>query len=243
MESKKGLDAYRMALKDDIPPLAGVLEGESESWSDLSSVDKTSVMEAVDEFKRRLRETTSHKYIGRMGRSPAVHTPIMHIHCGMGYGMDAFIEDFEVGMSFSRDTLAGTPRGEKVIHDYKQAFKNQSTFLEDADPITNLEYARLLLKNAEMGNLDEEHVLTKLDQLCKVYQKVPSHLIQSDLGKRILHDLKTTTYSKPVFCHNYLCPDSFIIKDKKLVAIRNWQYAGYYPPELEDIIHRYLEYI
>jgi thiamine kinase-like enzyme len=68
-------------------------------------------------------------------------------------------------------------------------------------------------------------------------------IARTDLEKRILEELKSIQYSKNVFCHNALYYKSFIVKDNKLVGIRNWEYAGYYPPEFEDIISRYLEYL
>ncbi|KXN73188.1 hypothetical protein CONCODRAFT_3853 [Conidiobolus coronatus NRRL 28638] len=52
----------------------------------------------------------------------------------------------------------------------------------------------------------------------------------------ILNELKSTTFSDSVFCHNYLCYKCFVLKKNKLIGITNWQYAGYYPPEFEDII-------
>ncbi|KAI8578371.1 hypothetical protein K450DRAFT_247568 [Umbelopsis ramanniana AG] len=71
---------------------------------------------------------------------------------------------------------------------------------------------------------------------------VPPDLIETQLGKTILNELRNTTFSKDyVFCHNALYYKSFVLKDNKLIGIRNWQYAGFYPPEFEDIIHKYLE--
>lgn len=71
----------------------------------------------------------------------------------------------------------------------------------------------------------------------------PKSLINTDLGNRILRDLNNTYYSENVFCHNALYYKSFVLRDNKLIGIRNWQYAGFYPPEFEDVVHKYLEYI
>lgn len=75
---------------------------------------------------------------------------------------------------------------------------------------------------------------------------VPAFLVGTELGKRILEDLKDIKFSHSednMFCHNALYYKSSVAKDNKLVGIRNWQYVGFYVLELEDAIHRYLEYI
>ena len=91
-----------------------------------------------------------------------------------------------------------------------------------------------------------------IEYLIKDYEKavygelgysVPSSLVNTDIGKKILYNLKNTKYSDLVFCHNALYYKSFIVKDNRLIGIRNWKYAGLYPPEFEDAVHPYLEYI
>jgi hypothetical protein len=67
-------------------------------------------------------------------------------------------------------------------------------------------------------------------------------ILKSELGNKILHDLKSTTYSPSVFCHCYLNYKSLVLQDNKLIGITNWQYAGYYPPEFESIIEKYMEH-
>jgi hypothetical protein len=71
---------------------------------------------------------------------------------------------------------------------------------------------------------------------------IPSVLHNTDLGKNILHELKNTKFSSNVFCHNYLCYKSFVLKNNKLIGVKNWEYAGFYPPEFEDIIQKHLEF-
>jgi hypothetical protein len=72
---------------------------------------------------------------------------------------------------------------------------------------------------------------------------IPKSLTDTDLGRNILDELKNAKFSTNVFCHNYLCYKSFVVKDNKLIGIRNWQYAGFFPPEFEDIIQTYLDNI
>jgi thiamine kinase-like enzyme len=73
---------------------------------------------------------------------------------------------------------------------------------------------------------------------------IPKSLTDTDLGRNILEELKSTKFSsKYVFCHNALYYKSFVLKDNKLIGIRNWQYAGFYPPEFENIIAKYLDNI
>ncbi|CAO3648015.1 unnamed protein product [Cunninghamella echinulata] len=75
---------------------------------------------------------------------------------------------------------------------------------------------------------------------------IPDSLVNTNLGHKILNDIKTCNdilIQGNALCHNALYYKSFILKNNKLIGIKNWQYAGYYPPALEDIIHRYLEYI
>jgi thiamine kinase-like enzyme len=71
---------------------------------------------------------------------------------------------------------------------------------------------------------------------------IPSVLHNTDLGKNILHELKNAKFSSNVFCHNYLCYKSFVLKNNKLIGVKNWEYAGFYPPEFEDIIQKHLEF-
>ena len=73
---------------------------------------------------------------------------------------------------------------------------------------------------------------------------IPKSLIQTRLGYTIYQELTDAipTFTNNVFCHGCLRYDSFIVRDNKLVGIRNWEYAGYYPPEFDTIIQRYLEY-
>jgi hypothetical protein len=72
---------------------------------------------------------------------------------------------------------------------------------------------------------------------------LPPDLVETNLGKTILKELRNTTFSKDyIFCHNALYYKSFVLKNSKLIGIRNWQYAGFYPPEFEDIVHKYLEF-
>jgi hypothetical protein len=71
--------------------------------------------------------------------------------------------------------------------------------------------------------------------------RVGSIAVSTEIGEAILHQLKNAHFSHNVFCHNYLCYKSFVLKNNKLIGIRNWQYAGFYPPELEDIMRPYLD--
>jgi thiamine kinase-like enzyme len=72
---------------------------------------------------------------------------------------------------------------------------------------------------------------------------IPKSLTDTDLGKNILDELKNAKFSNYVFCHNALHYKSFVIKDNKLIGIRNWKYAGFYPFEFEDIVAKYLDNI
>jgi hypothetical protein len=63
-----------------------------------------------------------------------------------------------------------------------------------------------------------------------------------EVAKSILYDLKNTKFSPSVFCHCFLNYKSLVLKDNKLIGITNWQYAGYYPPEFEAIIEKYMEH-
>lgn len=73
--------------------------------------------------------------------------------------------------------------------------------------------------------------------------RIPNSLTNTDLGRNILEELKESKFSEYVFCHNALYYKSFVVKNDQLIGIRNWQYAGFYPPEFEDIVQKYLEYI
>lgn len=72
----------------------------------------------------------------------------------------------------------------------------------------------------------------------------PTGTIPEPLAGRaadILSELKHARYSKKyVYCHNALYYRSFVLRDGKLIGIKNWQYAGFYPPEFEDIVCKYL---
>ena len=46
-------------------------------------------------------------------------------------------------------------------------------------------------------------------------------LIHTDLGRNILNDFNNAKFSNNVFCHNYLCYKSFVVKDSKLIGIGN----------------------
>jgi hypothetical protein len=72
---------------------------------------------------------------------------------------------------------------------------------------------------------------------------IPKSLIDTDLGRNILEELKETKFSEYVFCHNALYYKSFVVKIDQLIGIRNWKYSGFYPSEFEDVIQKYLEYI
>jgi hypothetical protein len=75
------------------------------------------------------------------------------------------------------------------------------------------------------------------------------HDLISELRKRgtcsdkLIDELDSAHFSKAVFCHNYLNYKSFVLdrKQGRLIGIKNWQYAGFYPPEFEDIVQPYLE--
>ncbi|KAH8548389.1 hypothetical protein BGW37DRAFT_181628 [Umbelopsis sp. PMI_123] len=72
---------------------------------------------------------------------------------------------------------------------------------------------------------------------------LPPDLIGTELGHTILNELKNTSFSEDyIFCHNALYYKSFVLKDNKLIGIRNWQYAGFYPPEFEEVTYKYLEF-
>jgi hypothetical protein len=71
----------------------------------------------------------------------------------------------------------------------------------------------------------------------------PSSLVNTKLGLKLLSELKEAKFTDNIFCHNALYYKSFVVKNNKLVGIRNWQYAGYFPPEFEDIIAKYLDNI
>ncbi|CAO3613873.1 unnamed protein product [Cunninghamella echinulata] len=72
---------------------------------------------------------------------------------------------------------------------------------------------------------------------------IPDILKGTIIGNAILKELKETHYSENVFCHNNLYYKNFIIKENKLIGIDHWECSGFYPPEFEDIIQRYLEFI
>lgn len=84
---------------------------------------------------------------------------------------------------------------------------------------------------------------SSINKCNKLGAKVSPCLVQTDLGRRILNDLNNTEFSDNVFCHNALYYKSFVLKNNKLIGIKNWQYSGFYPPELEDIIQCYISYI
>jgi len=75
------------------------------------------------------------------------------------------------------------------------------------------------------------------------YFKAPKTLVGTELGQTILNELKNTEFGLNVFCHNALDYNSFVVINGKLSGIVNWQYAGYYPQEFEDLIVKYLSVI
>ncbi|KXN68659.1 hypothetical protein CONCODRAFT_8980 [Conidiobolus coronatus NRRL 28638] len=72
---------------------------------------------------------------------------------------------------------------------------------------------------------------------------VPKCLIQTEPGYNLVCELKNAKYSRNVLCHNALCYKSFVLKNNQLHGITNWRYAGYYPPEFENIISKYLVFL
>lgn len=93
----------------------------------------------------------------------------------------------------------------------------------------------------------------KMDALLREFEKCvsadatdfecPASLVKTELGQTILSELQQASFTENVFCHNALYYKSFVVKGSKLVGIRNWQHAGYFPPEFEDVVHPHLERI
>ncbi|CAO3652763.1 unnamed protein product [Cunninghamella echinulata] len=83
-----------------------------------------------------------------------------------------------------------------------------------------------------------------VNQVAEGYITIPKSLRGTDLGRRILSDLrdaeKKHLFGGNVFCHMGLNYRSFVMKNNVLIGIRQWQYSGYYPAELENIIHSVL---
>lgn len=139
-------------------------------------------------------------------------------------------------------------------------FKNYLRTLKEVDGYFNRMIANIPIDIGRIGETNITPILesTKLTSSIEGYIRdfdstinninkyggvAPKSLINTDLGNRILRDLNNTYYSENVFCHNALYYKSFVLRDNKLIGIRNWQYAGFYPPEFEDVVHKYLEYI
>ncbi|CAO3622256.1 unnamed protein product [Cunninghamella echinulata] len=96
------------------------------------------------------------------------------------------------------------------------------------------------LKHHEIGRCHGNHNVFDTPLVKKFDRNFLTYLIDeygksSCVNNQLFCDLKNTAYSDNLFCHNYLCYKSFVVKNNKLIGIRNWQYAGFFPPEFEDI--------
>jgi hypothetical protein len=203
-----------------------------EEWSNLTNKD--SIMETVQRFKEHLRsfelvQLNKNTYIGTMSSpGPGINTPILQTSNDWNYDMDNFIFDFEWAINPSISLEMDTKRAKEIIDNCSDPLAStpliQKLVLEKGDSVDNF-----------------IHSFECMMQLHDHKPTCPESLINTELGKNILEDLKSANYSPSRFCHNALHYKNFVLKDNQLIGITGWEYSGRYPPELEDIIAKYID--
>jgi thiamine kinase-like enzyme len=141
---------------------------------------------------------------------------------------------------------------------FKEYLKKQSYIFSDLEEYRDIPFIGIPTRRVKLNTpiLKEKEWLSikSMDDFIQAFENVlktgsngrfeiPDSLVNSTLGIKILEDLKKTSFSQKVFCHNYLNWKSIVLKNDSLYGVINWQYAGYYPPEFEDILEKYMEFI
>jgi hypothetical protein len=249
--NEKGLNKYRKITSNSKFNLITDTEIEGDIISDLSTwylhPNKDDIINTVNLFKQHLRSiSSSTDRLGTKGSpGPGINTPILQTVNDYGYDISDFIFDFELAINNNDPKYAlsevNIERASKIINDFKYALQ-YSEFPMNADPLLKTEIGKDIFRNFTL-NKDVQWVINCFNARSDMhysYPICPELLINTDLGHKILNEMKSTSFSNPVFCHNALHYKNFVLRDDKLIAIKGWEYSGYYPPELEDIMEKYL---
>lgn len=259
INNRKGVERYKRiagSKKFDLiidTEIEGVTITDLASWE--NHINKNEIIDTVHLFQQHLRNISfillpSVHRLGTVGSpGPGINTPILQTGNDHYYNMTDFIFDFELAIHNNHSNYAlsivDENRAVKILDDFLYAL-DHSEFAVHADPLVKTEIGKYIFNNFTVDKNVQwiSNCFNAAFEMHDKYPVCPKSLINTKLGRRILADLKAATYSDYVFSHNYLCYKSFVLNNQgKLIGIKNWQYAGWYPPELEQIIVKYIDEI